>query len=350
MTGQAQDRKAGFSTALLDWYDVHARDLPWRVGPKARAKGERPDPYRVWLSEVMLQQTTVATVTPRYEAFLAKWPTVKALAAAPLEEVLGEWAGLGYYARARNLHACAVVVATEHGGIFPDTEEGLLTLPGIGPYTAAAIAAIAFDRSAVVVDGNVDRVMVRLHRIDRPIRDAKADIREAASALTPGTRAGDYAQALMDLGATVCRPKGADCLLCPVTAFCEARKAGVQDALPVKPPKKARPTRYGVVYVGRRTDGAILTERRPSKGLFGGMAGLPGGDWSEGEAPKATPPVKAPWQETGQAEHTLTHFHLILTVMTGEVKRAPKGMFWTAVDDLETLPTVFRKAVKAALT
>lgn len=295
-----------------------------------------------------MQQTTVATVTPRFESFLSRWPDVIALAAAPLEDVLGEWAGLGYYARARNLHACAVVVADEYDGLFPDTVEGLLTLPGIGPYTAAAIASIAFDRPAVVVDGNIERVMVRVHNISKPIREVKSDIWDAAALLTPQRRAGDYAQSLMDLGATVCRPRGADCLLCPVAEFCEARKAGVQDELPVKPPKWARPTRYGIVYVGRREDGAILTERRPAKGLFGGMAGLPGGEWAEGEAPEAQPPVKTIWQKAGQAEHTLTHFHLVLTVMTVKVNKAPEGLFWTPEEELETLPTVFRKAVKVS--
>ncbi len=346
MAKRGAARNEMFSSRLLDWYDAHARDLPWRVGPKARAAGARPDPYRVWLSEVMLQQTTVATVTPRFEAFLSRWPDVAALAAAPLEDVLGEWAGLGYYARARNLHACAKVVADELGGVFPDTEEGLISLPGIGPYTAAAIAAIAFDHPAVVIDGNIDRVMVRIENIARPIREAKAEIRASAAERTPDQRAGDYAQGLMDLGAGVCRPRNPDCLLCPVAEFCRARAAGVQDGLPVKPAKKARPVRHGVVYVGLREDGAVLTERRPAKGLFGGMAGLPGGAWAEGEAPKAAPPVKARWREAGTAEHTLTHFHLILTVMTANTKEAPEGLFWTA--DLETLPTVFRKAVKVA--
>lgn len=343
MAERAARGNQAFSTALLRWYDAHARELPWRVAPQSR---RAPDPYRVWLSEVMLQQTTVATVMPRYEAFLSRWPTVAALAAAPTDDVLGEWAGLGYYARVRNLHACAKVVAEELGGVFPDTEEGLIALPGIGPYTAAAIAAIAFDRPATVIDGNIERVMVRVHDIRRPIREAKDEIREVAGALTPKKRAGDYAQALMDLGATICRPRGADCLLCPVTDFCVGRAAGVQDELPVKPPKKARPTRYGIVYVGLRADGAVLTERRPSRGLFGGMAGLPGGEWQTGEAPEALPPVKARWREAGMAEHTLTHFHLVLTVKTAKVKDTPEGCFWT--EDLETLPTVFRKAVKVA--
>ena len=349
VTGTDKGRKRGFSTALLKWYDAHARALPWRVSPAARQAGAVPDPYRVWLSEVMLQQTTVATVTPRFEAFLDRWPTVTALAAAPLDDVLGEWAGLGYYARARNLHACAVTVANEYGGVFPDTEEGVLALPGIGRYTAAAVAAIAFDRPATVVDGNVDRVMARQFAVDRPIREVKEEIYAFAESLTPKKRPGDYAQALMDLGATVCRPKAPQCLLCPVLKMCDAHIQGIADALPVKPAKKARPTRYGVVYVGLSSEGAVLTERRPDKGLFGGMAGLPGSAWQEGGAPEEAPPLAGDWEVAGEATHTLTHFHLVLTVCRARVKRKPKDYFWTAAGDLETLPTVFRKAVAVAV-
>lgn len=338
--------RPAFARALLRWYDRHGRELPWRVLPANRVKGGHPDPYHVWLSEVMLQQTTVATVTPRFTAFLARWPTVADLAAAPLEEVLGEWAGLGYYARARNLHLCANKVVADHGGVFPDSEAGLLALPGIGPYTAAAIAAIAFDIPATVVDGNVDRVMVRQFGFDRPIREMKAEIHAAAALLTPKRRAGDYAQALMDLGAMICRPKAPQCLLCPVRKGCAAHGAGLAEVLPVKPAKKARPTRHGTVYVGVRTkDGAVLTERRPPRGLFGGMAGLPGSAWEETPGAKAVPPGPGKWVACGEIEHTLTHFHLKLTVLTAPIKRLPRGYFWTAPDAFDTLPTVFRKAV-----
>lgn len=346
MARKAKNDKVGFSTALLAWYDVHARQLPWRTPPGPTPAG--PDPYRVWLSEVMLQQTTVATVTPRFERFLERWPTVMDLAAAPQEAVLGEWAGLGYYARARNLHACAQAVAQDHGGIFPDTEDALLALPGVGPYTAAAVAAIAFDRPATVVDGNVDRVMVRQFALTAPIKDIKADIYARAGQLTPKARAGDYAQALMDLGATICRPKAPQCLLCPVQSSCAAHQQGVAADLPTKPAKKARPTRQGIVYVGVGPDGAVMTERRPAKGLFGGMAGLPGSEWVKSGVPQPMPPIAGEWTRTGTAAHTLTHFHLVLTVMVMPVEVVPPGYFWTAADALATLPTVFRKAVTAA--
>lgn len=339
--------KSSFSTRLLDWYDAHARDLPWRVSPADRARGVTPDPYKVWLSEIMLQQTTVATVTPRFQVFLDRWPTVRDLAAAPLEDVLGEWAGLGYYARARNLHACARVVATALNGVFPQAEEELQALPGIGPYTAAAIAAIAFDVPATVVDGNVDRVMVRQGAIERPIREVKDQIYALAAARTPTRRAGDYAQALMDLGATLCRPKSPQCLLCPVQKGCAAFEEGVQDQLPVKPAKKVRPQRFGTVFVGINKAGDVVTERRAEKGLFGGMAGLPGSDWAT-EMPDAAPPYQADWQEVGDVSHTLTHFHLTLTVMRATVSRLPRGYFWTRAEALDTLPTVFRKAVNSS--
>ncbi|MEL6196475.1 MAG: A/G-specific adenine glycosylase, partial [Pseudomonadota bacterium] len=283
-------RAARQAEAILAWYDHHARQMPWRTGPAEKAAGARPDPYRVWLSEVMLQQTTVATVTPRFEAFLARWPTVDALAAAPREDVLAEWAGLGYYARARNLHACAVAVSAEHGGQFPDTEDGLRALPGVGAYTAAAVAAIAFDRAAAVVDGNVERVMARLFAETDPMPGVKPRLAAHAARLTPTERPGDYAQAVMDLGATICTPRRPACALCPWRDDCAAHAAGVAETLPRKMPKKAKPTRHGTAFALFDQRGCVATVIRPEKGLLAGMRALPSTDWAE-QAPVATPPA-----------------------------------------------------------
>ncbi|MEM9438038.1 MAG: A/G-specific adenine glycosylase, partial [Pseudomonadota bacterium] len=254
--------------------------MPWRVGPADRAQGERPDPYRVWLSEVMLQQTTVVTVRDYFLKFISIWPTVSDLAAAEDADVMAAWAGLGYYARARNLLKCARAVVTDHRGVFPDTREELLTLPGIGPYTASAIAAIAFDEPATVVDGNVERVMARLHDIHTPLPKAKAELTEIAELYTPRHRPGDYAQAVMDLGATICTPRNPVCGICPVRTPCVARREGTALDLPKKEPKKPKPTRRGTAYVAFREDGAILLETRPEKGLLGGMLGFPTTEWS----------------------------------------------------------------------
>ena len=331
---------------LLAWYDRHARDLPWRVLPVDRAAGVVPDPYRVWLSEVMLQQTTVAAVKSYFERFTTLWPTVGDLAAAPDAQVMGEWAGLGYYARARNLLKCARVVAKDHGSVFPTTREGLLALPGIGPYTAAAISAIAYDAPEVVVDGNVERVMARLHDIRTPLPAAKPELTEAAAGLTPKARAGDYAQAVMDLGATVCTPRNPACGICPWMGACAARSAGVQAELPYKTPKKAKPTRLGIAYVAQREDGAFLLETRPDKGLLGGMLGWPGSDWGEDPAP--APPLEADWQDLGEeARHTFTHFHLRLRIQVADVHQAAqpeRGEFLSkSAFRPSDLPTVMRK-------
>lgn len=340
------------SGALLAWYDRHARELPWRVGPKARKSGERPDPYAVWLSEIMLQQTTVATVAPRYAEFLARWPDVKAMAAAPLDDILGQWAGLGYYARARNLHKCAVVVSEEYDGVFPDTEECLRALPGIGAYTAAAIAAIAFNRRAIVIDGNIERVVSRLYEIATPLPAAKEEIKARLEEIWPAKRSGDFAQGLMDLGAGVCRPKAPSCLLCPISENCAAQKASRQENFPVKVARKAKPTRVGAVFALINARGEILFERRPEKGLLGGMLGLPGTEWKEnlnGDVFESAP-AKAKWQKTGEATHTFTHFHLTLDVYAGA---APKGFRksadqkWIKPDEAR-VPTVMTKAVKKA--
>ena len=336
---------------LLAWYDRHARDMPWRVAPGARAAGVTPDPYRVWLSEVMLQQTTVAAVKSYFERFTALWPTVNDLAAAPDAQVMGEWAGLGYYARARNLLKCARVVATDHGGTFPTTRDGLLALPGIGPYTAAAISAIAYDAPEVVVDGNVERVMARLHDIRIPLPAAKPELTEAAARLTPQNRAGDYAQAVMDLGATVCTPKSPACGICPWMNACDARAAGVQAELPYKTPKKPKPTRLGIAYVAQRADGAYLLETRPEKGLLGGMLGWPGSDWND--APDPAPPIPADWHDVGEeARHTFTHFHLRLVIKVAQVPQEAmpeRGAFLPkATFRPSDLPTVMRKVFDLA--
>ena len=344
-------RETELSREILEWYDRHARDMPWRVSPADRKHGVVPDPYRIWLSEVMLQQTTVAAVRAYFERFIARWPTVTALAAAADEDVMGEWAGLGYYARARNLLKCARVVASEHDGVFPATYDGLLTLPGIGPYTAGAIAAIAFDEPATVVDGNVERVMARLFAVRTPLPAAKPELTDHARRLTPADRPGDYAQAVMDLGATICTPKSPACGICPWREPCIARTEGIAAELPAKTPKKAKPTRSGIAYIARRADGAWLLERRPEKGLLGGMLGWPGSDW--GDAPEAAPPMEADWQTLGaEVRHTFTHFHLRLTIMVADVPihAAPtRGSFKHASDfRLTDLPTVMRKAFDLA--
>ena len=336
------------AAALLPWYDRHARALPWRTGPEALAAGERPDPYRVWLSEIMLQQTTVAAVKDYFHRFTTLWPNVTALAGAEDAAVMAEWAGLGYYARARNLLKCARVVAAEHGGVFPDTEDALRTLPGIGPYTAAAIASIAFDRPAAVMDGNVERVLARLFAVETPLPAAKPALKELAERLTPDTRPGCYAQAVMDLGATVCTPRSPACGICPLIAMCEGRAQGIAADLPRKTPKQAKPTRLGIVYLVRRADGAVLLETRPDKGLLGGMLGWPGTDWTEA-APQDVPPLAADWHDPGlEVRHTFTHFHLRLRVLLAQVGRDavpgrgdfhPRAAFRPA-----SLPTVMRKA------
>jgi A/G-specific adenine glycosylase len=339
------------SDSLLAWYDRHARVMPWRVGPAERAAGERPDPYRIWLSEVMLQQTTVAAVREYFRAFTTRWPTVRDLAAAEDADVMAAWAGLGYYARARNLLKCARAVVADHGGQFPTTREGLLTLPGIGPYTASAIAAIAHDEPAVVVDGNVERVMARLHDIHTPLPAAKGELTALAARHTPSLRAGDHAQAVMDLGATICTPRNPACGICPLRDPCAGRAAGTAPDLPRKSPKALKPTRHGIAYVARRADGAWLLETRPPKGLLGGMLGWPGSDWTE--APEPAPPLAADWETLpGQALHTFTHFHLRLTVQTawvGAEATPARGQFTPAAQFRPAaLPTVMRKVYDLA--
>ncbi|SHJ97883.1 A/G-specific DNA-adenine glycosylase [Shimia gijangensis] len=334
---------------LLDWYDQHARKLPWRISPQDQRAGTVPDPYRIWLSEIMLQQTTVAAVKTYFERFTHLWPTIHDLAQAEDGRVMGEWAGLGYYARARNLLKCARVVSGELGGVFPDTVEALQKLPGIGPYTAGAIAAIAFNQPAVVVDGNVERVMARMFDIHTPLPAAKPELTDYAAGLTPHSRPGDYAQAVMDLGATICTPRNPACGICPWRKPCLARQAGTAAELPKKTPKKPKPVRFGTVYIARRVDGALLLERRPDKGLLGGMLGWPGSEWVEGETPDHATPIRAEWKVLpAEARHTFTHFHLRLAVQTALVPmdRTPdQGEFIEAnAFSSGDLPTVMRKA------
>ena len=338
---------------LLAWYDMHAREMPWRIGPGDRRAGQRPDPYRIWMSEIMLQQTTVAAVKDYFERFTRRWPTVQDLAGAEDAAVMGEWAGLGYYARARNLLKCARAVVRDHNGIFPDTYDVLLTLPGVGPYTAAAISAIAFDRPETVLDGNVERVMARLHDIHAPLPASKPQLKARAAEVTPSLRAGDYAQAVMDLGATICTPRNPACGICPWREPCAARQAGTAPELPKKTPKKAKPTRFGIVYLGQRSDGAWLVETRPDSGLLGGMMGWPGSDWHEGP-PDEAPPCPADWHTLGEeVRHTFTHFHLILTVKTATLpaQSQPERGFWIDKHAFRPsdLPTVMRIAFTLAL-
>lgn len=338
---------------LLEWYDRHRRDLPWRAKP-----GETAEPYRVWLSEIMLQQTTVATVRHRYAAFLERWPSVTALAEASLDDVLHEWQGLGYYARARNLHKCARVVAERPDAAFPTTEAELRELPGVGDYTAAAVAAIAFNEQAGPVDGNVIRVITRLHGIDDVMPAGKRAVSEAVEPLVPDDRPGDFAQAMMDLGATVCTPRNPACGICPWSRRCEARISGDPTAYPVKPAKKPRPTRYGRVFWMMDRDGRVAIRTRPEQGLLGGMIEFPSTNWrddawSDAEA-AAEAPVPGEWSMLdGEVEHTFTHFHLRLSVMMLEPVSAnelPEGCRLVAPDDFgrEALPTVMKKVAAFA--
>lgn len=332
---------------LLAWYDVNARVLPWRAPPESSP----PDPYRVWLSEVMLQQTQVAAVIPYFEKFTARWPDFASLAAAEDADLMAAWAGLGYYARARNLLAAARAVAGAHGGQLPRSEAELRMLPGFGAYTAAAVAAIAFGQRAVVVDGNVERVVARLFAVADPLPGAKPRIRELADSITPAVRAGDFAQAMMDLGATICTPRAPKCLLCPLAGRCDACAAGTPDALPVKAPKKTRPVRYGTFFWAER-DGKVLLVRRPARGLLGGMRGLPTGAWRESPPALADAPFAAEWTLRNAAvRHVFTHFELVAALATATIGShidAADGEWWP-VADLESagLPTVFAKAVQA---
>jgi len=355
----ADERGSRDAGSLLDWYDRERRDLPWRYGP-----GERADPYKVWLSEIMLQQTTVKAVIPFFIEFVRRWPTVKRLAKAGLDDVLAAWAGLGYYSRARNLHACAKVVAERHGGRFPASERELLELPGVGPYTAAAIAAIAFGLRATPVDGNIERVVARLFAVREPLPASKARLRELAATLTPESRAGDHAQALMDLGARVCTPKRPSCLMCPLATGCEARMLGIEATLPARREKAERPVRYGTAFVVVREDGHVLLRRRPDAGLLGGMMEVPSTDWIDRPVVSKTAlraaPIRADWWPVvGSVSHTFTHFRLELTVFRAMVTpdapldlwADPERCRWVPRHALASaaLPSLMRKVLSHAM-
>ncbi|MDX2289250.1 MAG: A/G-specific adenine glycosylase [Hyphomicrobiaceae bacterium] len=354
-------RPAGPDTvaALLDWYDVEHRKLPWRSPP-----GKRADPYRVWLSEIMLQQTTVKAVIPYFERFLATWPTVRALAAADLESVLAAWAGLGYYSRARNLHACAGMVARDYGGRFPKSEQELLKLPGIGPYTAAAIAAIAFRLPATPVDGNIERVVARLFALKTPLPAAKRDLKRLAVTLTPADRPGDFAQAMMDLGATVCMPRRPSCLMCPIQQDCHGYALGLAASLPRRPEKVERPTRRAHAFLALSEDGHLLLRQRPERGLLGGMLEVPSSDWgeawSEPDAALRSAPVRADWLPvSGIVAHTFTHFRLEVAVLRAIVPADATLDVWADADrcrwvrrrdlDTQALPSVMKKIIAHGL-
>jgi len=337
--------KRTFRQRLLTWYGGSARDLPWR---------RTRDPYAIWVSEIMLQQTRVQAVIPYYERFLAKFPDVRNLAAASESDLLAAWAGLGYYSRARNLKACADLVALRRGR-FPETEAGLRELPGIGAYTAAAIAAIAFDHPAAVVDGNVERVVSRLYSIATPLSEAKAEIRAHVEGMVPLIRPGDFAQAMMDLGATICTPRRPRCMLCPLREDCSATVSGDPEHFPVRLPKAEKPLRRGAAFVAVRSDGAILLRKRQDKGLLGGMTEVPTTGWTarnDGATTDAAAPFTADWRRAGQIGHVFTHFALELEVFRAEVNgAAPAGHFWSLVHEIsgEALPTVMKKAIEAAI-
>ena len=341
---------------LLAWYDRHHRELPWRISPTAAKAGIRPDPYRIWLSEVMLQQTTVQAVKPYFAKFLERWPKVTDLAAAPSDDVMAAWAGLGYYARARNLKKCAEAVAADHGGVFPDTEDGLRALPGIGDYTSAAVAAIAFNRQSAVMDGNVERVISRLYAIDAPLPGSKPAMKAKVVELTPADRPGDFAQAMMDLGATICTPKRPACALCPFRDDCLALAGDDPERFPVKAAKKEKPVRQGAAFVAVTPDGEVLLRKRIETGLLGGMTEVPTTAWTArldgGTTIDHAPIPSADWQTCGTVIHVFTHFELRLSIFRAKVtKVAVDNGWWEPVESLENqaLPTVMKKAIVQAI-
>ena len=347
---------ADFADRLLAWYDRHRRELPWRTLPEQAKKGLRPDPYHVWLSEIMLQQTTVEAVKPYFRKFLDAWPTVGDLAAADSDDIMKAWAGLGYYSRARNLKKCADIVAADHAGVFPGDEADLRALPGIGAYTAAAIAAIAFDRRAIVVDGNVERVIARHRAIATPLPEAKKEIVAVLGVIVGDDRPGDFAQAMMDLGATICTPRRPACMVCPVRDDCAALAAGDPQLFPVKAPRAAKPLRRGAAFVAVRGDGAVLLRKRAESGLLGGMSEVPTTNWTarvDGETGSDAAPFPDSWEKCGAIRHVFTHFELELTVFRARTGgfSPPFGHWWSSADDIhsEALPTVMKKVIEAAI-
>jgi A/G-specific adenine glycosylase len=341
------------SDKLLAWYDCSHRTMPWRTSPADIKRGERPDPYRVWLSEVMLQQTTVATVAAYFVKFAALWPTVLDLAAATEEDVLKAWAGLGYYSRARNLKRCADIVARGHNGKFPETAATLQLLPGIGVYTAAAIASIAFNENVPVVDGNIERVTTRLFEIQQPMPQAKPFITKQVAGITPPARPGDFAQAMMDLGATICTPRRPSCMICPLQKDCLAVKAGNPEIYPFKSPKKAKPKRVGAAFVAINQRKEVLLRKRENSGLLAGMSEAPTSAWSanaDGETGLGAAPFKAAWLQCGAVRHVFTHFELELTVYRADVTvSAPPSHWWSSDYRAEALSTLMKKVIEAAL-
>ncbi len=335
-----------FSDRMLEWYDIHARELPWRVAPELTKLGKRSDPYSVWLSEIMLQQTTVAAVEDYFCKFMSLWPEVESLALAKDAGVMAAWAGLGYYARARNMLKCARIIVNEHGGRFPADRAELQKLPGVGPYTSAAIAAIAFDQPETVVDGNVERVMSRYFAVQKPVKLCKPELMAFAERLTPAKRAGDYAQAVMDLGAMICTPRNPECTRCPIEEGCVALDEGMTAELPLKVATPTKPIRKGVAYVAVKPDGSLLLEQRPENGLLGGMLGWPGGAWSD--TGESSPPLQANWTTVpAEVRHTFTHFHLRLKVCYALIEAdcvAEEGHFVPITEfSPDGLPTVMKK-------
>lgn len=353
---KAETAKSPTARSLLAWYDRERRELPWR-----RLPGGTADPYAVWLSEIMLQQTTVTAVIPYFEKFLSAWPTLESLAAAPRDKVLAAWAGLGYYSRARNLHACAQVLVEEWGGRFPETAKELETLPGIGAYTSAAIAAIAFGEAVPVVDGNVERVVTRQFALATPLPKVKGEVRERLADLVPKSRPGDFAEAMMDLGATLCTPRSPACDRCPWMKTCLSFQAGDPERYPVRPPRKEKPTRRGLAFVVLREDGAVLLEQRPEKGLLAAMWQPPMGPWEPVSARRAFAekealahaPLPMEWQRlSGLVTHTFTHFHLELTVLRAAAPlgyNPERGRFVAPADLADhALPSIMKKVLAHA--
>ena len=360
MSNQSSPAKSCISDLLLAWYDKHHRQLPWRISPIDQALGVVADPYHVWLSEIMLQQTTVTAVKPYFDKFVTLWPTVENLADASSESVMQAWAGLGYYSRARNLKKCADLVASEYNGRFPQTEAELIKLPGIGPYTAAAIAAIAFNQAAAVVDGNIERVFTRLFEIKTPLPAAKSEIKVQVAKNVPSDRPGDFAQGLMDLGSSICTPKKPNCLLCPLQTPCQASTRGEQELYPVKLPKKTKPKRQGAAFVMIDENGAIYLQKRPDTGLLADMSEVPTTDWNsnrDGETSVDAAPLSLDWQKSGSIKHVFTHFELTLLVYFADIStqdmtnvKLANG-WWSDRKQIknEALPNLMKKVITAAV-